>query len=236
MLTLLNQQTHTIFTIILTIKREIIHCLFFTIWPYMATPHHRNPCPRGHEIYNFGRGFLAHHYYIFSLSAICTGVKKKIFKEIQQFYTFYPKITSPLGGGSWNLQFFVSLPYRWYISNLVKIGPVVLEKKMLTNDDGRQPIAIGHLSDSGDLKKIDNNNNKISQRRKEFIWQKYITDLWTEVYYNTKSNVDVYILVKNFENFKYITIWEPIIHLPNLLFISSQRLTYATFMLFLIYQ
>ena len=85
-------------------------------------------------------------------------------------------------------------------------------------------------------KKEENNNHKISQRRKEFIWQKYITDLWTEVYYNTKSNVDVYILVTNFENFQYITIWEPIIHLPNLLFISSQTLTYATFMLFLIYQ
>ena len=45
--------------------------------------------------------------------------------------------------------------------NLVKIGPAVLEKKMLTDDgrrtphdDGRQPIAIGHLSDSGDLKNI----------------------------------------------------------------------------------
>ena len=66
----------------------------------MTTPHHRNPCPRGHEIYNFDRGFLAHYYYIFSLSARCTGVEKKIFKEIHQFYTFYPKITSPLGGGS----------------------------------------------------------------------------------------------------------------------------------------
>ena len=37
--------------------------------------------------------------------------------------------------------------------NLVKIDPVVLEK-MLT-DDGRQPKAIGHLSDSGDLKTLD---------------------------------------------------------------------------------
>ena len=43
---------------------------------------------------------------------------------------------------------------------MVKIGPVVLEKKMLTDDgrtkhdDGRQPVAIGHLSDSGDLKII----------------------------------------------------------------------------------
>ena len=45
-----------------------------------------------------------------------------------------------------------------YILNLVKIGPVVSEEKMLTHDgrrtthdDGRQPIAVGHLSDSGDL-------------------------------------------------------------------------------------
>ena len=62
-------------------------------------------------------------------------------------------------GGSWNLWFLVSLPYRCYTPNLVKTGLVVLEKKMLTHDarltaddDGRQPIALGHLSDSGDLK------------------------------------------------------------------------------------
>ena len=77
----------------------------------MTTPNHRNPCPRGHEIFNFGRGFLAHHYYIFSLSARCTLVKK-IFKEKQQFYTFYPKITSPLGGGH-EIYNFLS-PYPTY--------------------------------------------------------------------------------------------------------------------------
>ena len=87
------------------------------------------------------------------------SIEEDFLKEILQFYTFYPNITSPLGGGSWNLQFLVSLPYRCHIPNLVKIGPVVLEKKMLTHDgrrttddDGRQPIAIGHLSDSGHLK------------------------------------------------------------------------------------
>ena len=38
-------------------------------------------------------------------------------------------------------------------TNLVKIGPVVHENMLtVTDDDGRQPIAIGHLSDSGDLK------------------------------------------------------------------------------------
>ena len=49
---------------------------------------------------------------------------------------------------------------QYYIPfGLDKIGPVVHEKKMLTHDArrrmddyGRRPIAIGHLSDSGDLK------------------------------------------------------------------------------------
>ena len=59
----------------------------------MATPLHKNPCPGGHEIYNFGRPFRGHHYYTLSLSDLCLGVE--IFKEIHQFYTFYPKITSP---------------------------------------------------------------------------------------------------------------------------------------------
>ena len=31
--------------------------------------------------YNFGRPFLGHHYYIHSLSYLCLGVEKKIFKE-----------------------------------------------------------------------------------------------------------------------------------------------------------
>ena len=72
-------------------------------------------------------------------------------------------MTSHCGGELWNSQFLVFLPYRCYIPNLVKIGPVVFEKKILTDnaqqtsDDTRhtkliQPIAKGHLSDSGDLK------------------------------------------------------------------------------------
>ena len=50
---------------------------------------------------------------------------------------FLPQNYLPLGwGGSWNLQFFVSLLYKCYIPNLVKIGPAVLEK-MLTDDRRR---------------------------------------------------------------------------------------------------
>ena len=47
-------------------------------------PKHKNPCPVGHKSYNFGRPFLGHHYYtcILSLSDLCLGEEKKIFKEI----------------------------------------------------------------------------------------------------------------------------------------------------------
>ena len=51
----------------------------------MAMPQHKNPCLGGHEIYNFGRPFLGHHYYILSLSDLCLGVEKKICKEIMYF-------------------------------------------------------------------------------------------------------------------------------------------------------
>ena len=67
--------------------------------------------------------------------------RKENLKEIHQFYIFLPQHYLPFGWRSWNLQFLVSLPYRCYTPNLVKIGPVVLEKKMLRVK-----------SDSGDLK------------------------------------------------------------------------------------
>ena len=56
----------------------------------MAAPRHKNPCPGGHEIYNFRTPFLGHHYLILSLSDLCPGVKKKIFKGIMhvQYMTY----------------------------------------------------------------------------------------------------------------------------------------------------
>ena len=65
------------------IFKEIIHFHYMT---YMTTPSLKNPCHRGHEIYNFGRPFLGHYYYILGLSDQCLGVEKKIFKEIMHFY------------------------------------------------------------------------------------------------------------------------------------------------------
>ena len=46
----------------------------------------QEPLPRGNEIYNFDRPFLGHHHYILSLSDLCLGVKKKIFKEKMHFH------------------------------------------------------------------------------------------------------------------------------------------------------
>ena len=58
-----------------------------------------------------------------------------------------------MGWGVIKFQFLVSSPDKCYIAYLVKIGPVVLEKKMfthhtphMTDDEQRQPIELGHLS------------------------------------------------------------------------------------------
>ena len=67
--------------------KEIMHFHYMT---YMATPQHKNPDPGGHEIYNFGRPFLGHHYYILGLSDLCLGVEKKIVKEIMQIQYMTP--------------------------------------------------------------------------------------------------------------------------------------------------
>ena len=40
----------------------------------------------GHEINNFGRPFLGHHYDILGLSDLCLGVEKKMFKAIMHFH------------------------------------------------------------------------------------------------------------------------------------------------------
>ena len=52
----------------------------------MDTPQHKNPCPGGHEICNFGIPFLDNYYFLFSLSDLCLGKEKRIFKEIMHFH------------------------------------------------------------------------------------------------------------------------------------------------------
>ena len=74
-----------------------MHVYYIT---YMATPQHKNPCPRSNEIYNFGRPFIGHHYNILGLSDLCLGVKKKIFKEKNAFslYDLHPGTRTPAPG------------------------------------------------------------------------------------------------------------------------------------------
>ena len=96
----------------------------------MAMPLHKNPCPGGHEIYNFSRPFLV----IISLPDPCPRVGKIFFlKKYTNFTLFIAKL-SPFGVKGHKITFFFFLPYTCYITNLVKIGKVVLEKKMLMED------------------------------------------------------------------------------------------------------
>ena len=62
------------------LKKKII----YTIWLIWPRQNHKNPCPEGHEIYNFGGSFLGHHYYTLNLSVKCLRVEK-ILKEIMFF-------------------------------------------------------------------------------------------------------------------------------------------------------
>ena len=55
----------------------------------MATPLHKNPCPGGHESYNFGGPVLSHHYYILNLSDPYPSVDKKRRRNIAFSLTVY---------------------------------------------------------------------------------------------------------------------------------------------------
>ena len=64
-------------------EKKITHIHYNDLYPM---PQHKNPYPGGHEIYNFGRPFLGHHYYIFSLSDLCLGAKERNSKGIMHFH------------------------------------------------------------------------------------------------------------------------------------------------------
>ena len=64
----------------------------------MTTPLHKNPCPRGYKIYNFGILFLGHHYYTLSLYRPCTRVEKKILRKTSILH-FLLQNNLPLGEG-----------------------------------------------------------------------------------------------------------------------------------------
>ena len=108
----------------------------------------KNPCPRGYGIYNFGIPFLGHRYNTLILYGACTGIEKKYLN----FTLLTPK--SPLlGVGGHEIYNFLSsyptdITYQIWLSSSWE----EYANARQTMDDGRQPIAIGHLIDSGDLK------------------------------------------------------------------------------------
>ena len=82
-----------------TIFKEIMHFHYIT---YMDTPQLtcKNPCPRGHEIYNFGRPFLEHHNFILSLSVFMSRSREENFKRNNAFsqYLATPQRKNPCPG------------------------------------------------------------------------------------------------------------------------------------------
>ena len=69
--------------------------MHFTRYDEYGQAYYTRTCSRGDDIYTFVRTFLAFYHYVLTLSARCSGVKKKGFNEKHQFYSFYPKIKAP---------------------------------------------------------------------------------------------------------------------------------------------
>ena len=63
---------------------DITYSLLILKWPRLTSKPHA-----ALGVMNFGRPFLGHHNIILSLSDLCLGVEKKIFKEIMHFHYRY---------------------------------------------------------------------------------------------------------------------------------------------------
>ena len=107
--------------------------------------------------HNFGKGLSALHQYAFGFSQTCVVVKK-IFENWSFWGSFCPIPKAPGVQETWNLQFKCPLSQRCFMPNLKRIGLVGYQEEVknvhlltddarrTTYDDGRRPIAIGHLS------------------------------------------------------------------------------------------
>ena len=83
----------------------------------------------GHEICNFSRPFLCHHYYILSLSDLCPGVEKMIFREIYKFYNILPPKLPPfeMGGMAFH-NIFLDVNARRRTPTHSNMSPVQLRR------------------------------------------------------------------------------------------------------------
>ena len=122
--------------------------MHFYSMTYMATPQHKNPCPRGHEIYNFGRPFVCHHFYILVFQINAWEQRRRFLKIYSNFTLFTLQLPPLLVGGSHEMSPY---PINATYQISLRLAQQFLRRcnaRRTTDDDGRQHIAIGHLSDS----------------------------------------------------------------------------------------
>ena len=74
----------------------------FSVYDLYANALAQEPLSRSHEINNLGRFFLGHYHNKLSMSDLCSEKIIRFFKEIHQFYTFYPPN-------------YVGVPFGWRI-------------------------------------------------------------------------------------------------------------------------
>ena len=129
----------------------------------MAMPKHNNPFPQIHDTYDFGRPLLGHHYHtcnIPSLSNLISPGAEKT-KNYINFTLFAPKLSHLQGGGNgWVINFTISCLLTLHMLHIPKFGKdwpgnskeEHVNVQQMSHNNGREPIAIGHQSDSADLK------------------------------------------------------------------------------------
>ena len=89
-------------------KKNFKGIMHFQYMTYMATPQQKNPCPGGHEIFNFGRPIIGHNYYILGLSDQCLGLEKKLFKKHAAILHLLPPNYIPFRWGGGVMKFTIS--------------------------------------------------------------------------------------------------------------------------------
>ena len=64
-------------------KEDSLKIIFFTFTKcHIATFSKKKHCPRGREIYKFGKPFLGQHNFTLSLSDLCRKVEKTIVEKL----------------------------------------------------------------------------------------------------------------------------------------------------------
>ena len=77
-------------------------------------------------MYNFGRPFLGHYYFILSLSDPCPGVKKKILKGIMHFHYMHTNTVILVQCMGVNKKIFKEIMYFHYMTYMAK--PILRKK------------------------------------------------------------------------------------------------------------